>query len=95
LLDKVVAKHGLEFDYGGAVYGSSDHMPFAARLVPSVFFFSGLHGDYHRPADTWDKIDHNAAARLLEVIADLTMELTGGATPTFVRSTGASAAGVH
>ena len=40
-----------------AGYGSSDHTSFTAKQVPVLFFFSGLHGDYHKPSDTWDKID--------------------------------------
>ena len=38
-------------------YGSSDHTSFTAKQVPVLFFFSGLHADYHKPSDTWDKID--------------------------------------
>ena len=38
-------------------YGGSDHMSFTVKQVPVLFFFSGLHGDYHKPSDTWDKID--------------------------------------
>jgi len=37
-----------------------------------LFFFSGLHGDYHKPSDTADKIDPDSAAKLLEYIATLT-----------------------
>jgi Zn-dependent M28 family amino/carboxypeptidase len=47
-------------------YGSSDHFSFAPKQIPVLFFFSGMHGDYHRPSDTWDKIDAPAAAELLE-----------------------------
>jgi len=46
-------------DSGG--YGSSDHTSFTAKQVPVLFFFSGLHSDYHKPSDTWDKIDAPAA----------------------------------
>jgi S1-C subfamily serine protease len=35
-----------------------------------LFFFSGLHSDYHKPSDTWDKIDPDAAARLLNVVGE-------------------------
>ncbi len=38
-------------------YGSSDHTSFTTKQVPVLFFFSGLHADYHKPSDTWDKID--------------------------------------
>ena len=43
-------------------YGSSDHTSFTTKQVPVLFFFSGLHADYHKPSDTWDKIDAPAGA---------------------------------
>jgi hypothetical protein len=42
---------------GSAGLGASDDTSFSLRAVPSIFFFSGLHADYHRPSDDWDKID--------------------------------------
>ena len=36
-----------------------------------LFFFSGLHSDYHKPSDTWDKINAEGAARLLDVVEDV------------------------
>ncbi|EKB50534.1 Leupeptin-inactivating enzyme 1 precursor [Cecembia lonarensis LW9] len=38
-------------------YYRSDHYNFAKYNIPSIFFFSGLHDDYHTPADTVDKIE--------------------------------------
>ena len=64
----------LEFS-GQGDYGSSDHTSFTTKQVPVLFFFSGLHADYHRPSDTWDKIDAAQAAQLLNLIADLTTHL--------------------
>lgn len=40
------------------IYYRSDHYNFAKKGVPAVFFFSGLHEDYHQPTDTPDKIDY-------------------------------------
>jgi peptidase M28-like protein len=37
-------------------YNRSDHYNFAQKGIPSVFFFSGVHEDYHLPSDTVDKI---------------------------------------
>jgi Peptidase family M28/PDZ domain/PA domain len=48
-----------------AGYGSSDHTSFTTKQVPVLFFFSGLHGDYHKPSDTWEKINSKSAADLL------------------------------
>ncbi len=56
---------------GNDGYGSSDHTSFTAKQVPVLFFFSGLHGDYHKPSDTWDKIDSVHAVELLQLIADV------------------------
>lgn len=52
-------------------YGSSDHTSFTTKQVPVLFFFSGLHGDYHKPSDTADKIDAPDAATLLDYIGDV------------------------
>lgn len=86
-LDAVKPAHSLTLDLsdqGG--YGSSDHMSFYVSRVPVLFFFSGIHNDYHRPSDTWDKIDHEAAARLLALIGDAGARLVNGdPRPEYVR----------
>ena len=73
MLDQIVPKHSaLKVDYSeGPQSGSSDHTSFIAKRVPSLFFFSGLHGDYHKPSDTWDKIEGPTTAKLLEMVADI------------------------
>ena len=45
-------------------YYRSDHYNFAKRGIPSVFFFSGVHEDYHRPGDTPDKLDYDKMERI-------------------------------
>lgn len=44
--------------------GRSDHAAFARRRIPSVHFFTGLHDDYHAPADTADQINMVGAVRI-------------------------------
>lgn len=39
------------------IYFRSDHYNFARKGVPILFYFSGLHPDYHRPTDTVDRIN--------------------------------------
>src|SRR6516164_4490537 len=63
----------LELSQGG--YGSSDHTSFVTKRIPVLFFFSGLHSDYHKPSDIWEKINSDAAARLLNVVARCAVEL--------------------
>jgi Zn-dependent M28 family amino/carboxypeptidase len=46
----------------------SDHFNFARKEVPSIFFFSGVHEDYHRPSDEVEKIDADKAARISRMV---------------------------
>jgi aminopeptidase YwaD len=87
MLDRIAPRYHVTLDYSDATgYGSSDHTSFTIGKVPVLFFFSGLHGDYHKPSDTWDKIDAPAAATLLEMVADVTDDLRESAgRPQFVR----------
>jgi Zn-dependent M28 family amino/carboxypeptidase len=45
-------------------YRRSDHYNFAQKGIPVVFFFTGIHEDYHRPTDTVDKILFEKTARI-------------------------------
>ncbi len=42
---------------------NSDHAPFLNKQIPALFLFTGLHGDYHRASDTWDKINADGIAQ--------------------------------
>jgi hypothetical protein len=68
-----------------AGYGSSDHTSFTTKNVPVLFFFSGLHADYHKPSDTADKIDSADAAKLLDYVADLITHLENDPRPQYIR----------
>ena len=46
-----------------------------------LFFFSGLHADYHKPSDTWDKINAPSAALLLNMVADVMLQLADAPQP--------------
>ena len=87
MLEKLVPASSLKVDYSaGSSEGSSDHTSFTSHQVPALFFFSGLHGDYHKPSDTWDKIDAPAAAKLLAMVAEVAQALRDTPErPTFVK----------
>jgi Zn-dependent M28 family amino/carboxypeptidase len=38
-------------------YYRSDHYNFARYGIPVIFYFNGMHADYHKPTDTPDKVD--------------------------------------
>jgi Zn-dependent M28 family amino/carboxypeptidase len=41
------------------IYYRSDHYNFARKGVPIIFYFDGIHKDYHKPSDTPDKINYD------------------------------------
>ncbi|WP_298536966.1 M28 family peptidase [uncultured Algibacter sp.] len=46
----------------------SDHYQFALKGIPVIFYFNGVHDDYHRPSDTPDKIDYPLLAKRTKLI---------------------------
>jgi hypothetical protein len=55
---------GMQLDFSDSGYGSSDHTSFNTKKIPVLFFFSGLHTDYHKPSDTYDKINAEGAIKV-------------------------------
>jgi hypothetical protein len=75
LLEEEQSKSAFKIEYSAGGYSASDHTSFVAKQIPVLFFFSGLHSDYHKPSDTWDKINAPSAAHLLDFIDDVAMKL--------------------
>jgi hypothetical protein len=51
-----------------AYLGSSDHANFYYKKIPFVFFFSGLHADYHSVLDNPDKIDLTKLVKVSKLV---------------------------
>ena len=49
-------------------YERSDHFNFAKNNIPVIFFFSGVHEDYHGPGDTFDKIRYDLLTKRARLI---------------------------
>ena len=64
-LEELNESVGLSLDYSSSGMGASDHMSFNIKKIPVLFFFSGLHSDYHQPSDTADKINADGARKVL------------------------------
>jgi Zn-dependent M28 family amino/carboxypeptidase len=56
-------------------YTRSDHFNFARNGVPILFFFNGVHDDYHQVTDEIDKIDYDKMARIGRLIFYLGLEV--------------------
>ena len=50
-------------------FGPSDHSSFYSKQIPVLFFWTGTHNDYHKPSDTFEKINYDDEARILEMVA--------------------------
>ena len=66
---------GLKLDYTyneesdpNRFYYRSDHYNFAKNKIPIIFYFNGVHEDYHKPTDTPDKINYEILAKRTKLI---------------------------
>lgn len=67
---------GFELLYNvGLLTFASDQGPFIKREVPSVFFFAGMHDDYHTPADDVQKINFKKAERVAKLAFETALHI--------------------
>jgi aminopeptidase YwaD len=67
---------GLEVRQSDGI-GRSDHMSFYNKKIPVLHFFTGTHPDYHRPSDTWDKLNYEGMAKITDLILMTTRKIAG------------------
>lgn len=63
----------IKYDSSGT--GPSDHTSFYRKDIPVLFFFTGLHGDYHRPTDDYDKINYTGELQVIKYVYTLVENL--------------------
>jgi hypothetical protein len=56
-------------------YYRSDHYNFAKHNIPVIFFFNGVHDDYHQPTDTVDKIEFELMEKRAKLIFHTSWDL--------------------
>lgn len=52
-------------------FGGSDHMPFTQKEIPVLFFFTGIHEDYHMPSDDVEKINAPGEENVVKLVFDI------------------------
>lgn len=57
------------------IYGRSDHFMFARYNIPIVFFFTGLHADYHQVTDEPQYIDYPHYTKIVRFVHDLAIDV--------------------
>lgn len=65
------SKSVLNFKYDSSGSGPSDHTSFYRKNIPVLFYFTGLHTDYHKPSDDSNKINYNGIFKIYEHILHL------------------------
>ena len=55
--------------------GGSDHTSFYVKDIPVLFFFTGIHDDYHRPEDTADRVNYEGAAEIVSFAIDMMKDI--------------------
>ena len=72
----IASRQGIKLNLEADKYWTrSDHYTFAKRGIPSIFFFGGMHGDYHEPTDTADKINFEKLVRVVRLARDLALQV--------------------
>jgi aminopeptidase YwaD len=74
----------LRFDSSGT--GPSDHTSFYLKNIPVLFFFTGIHRDYHRPTDAADKINYLGELEIVKYIYSLAEKMDGRNKPAFAKT---------
>jgi len=57
----------IKIDSSGA--GPSDHTSFYRKNIPVLFYFTGLHTDYHKPSDDADKINYKGMVQIVKHVS--------------------------
>lgn len=73
--DQLYQAGNYRFDSSGQ--GPSDHTSFYLKNIPVLFYFTGLHTDYHKPSDDFDKINYNGQAAIVNHIFSLVKAADG------------------
>lgn len=67
----VMDKQKMIFKIDSSGAGASDHTSFYVKKIPVLFFFTGVHADYHRPSDDIKLINFEGEAKILEAVAGI------------------------
>ncbi len=75
LLPDLFASSDLEFETIASGTGPSDHSNFYRAGVPVLFFFTGLHNEYHRPEDKGHTVNPTGAIKIVDIVEHVAWEI--------------------
>ena len=87
--DSLVTVHNTDSSFALSLikdgFGPSDQSSFYAKQIPVVFFFTDLHSDYHRPSDTWDKLNYSGMEKVVRFVEGIAFDIdTEASRPKYV-----------
>lgn len=86
IVERRTREAGIEYLPDLSARGPSDHASFYGAGVPSLFFFTGVHPDYHQPGDDVEKINAAGGARIATLVNSIALDLINAdAAPVFAK----------
>ncbi len=71
LVDQAASDWKLSLNKKPEGLGPSDHSVFYSKKIPVLHAFTGLHGEYHTPADDWEKINASGEATVISFLEQI------------------------
>ncbi len=88
MLDSIAVLDTVKVIKASDAFSPSDHASFYKKDIPVFMFNSGVHEDYHRPSDDWDKLNYKGMSKIVSYIVKLTNTLgNSDSKPVFLKST--------
>ena len=75
LIERANAPYGLALAWDPSGVAPSDNTSFYRKRLPVLFFFTGIHPQYHTPDDTWDRIAAPEGAKVTSLVRDVVVEI--------------------
>lgn len=66
---------GLEVKFSSGRTGSSDHASFQRKEIPALHFYTGIHEDYHRPTDNWEKLNMEGMTKVSDLVLNVAQRI--------------------
>ena len=93
LVSEAAKDAAVNVELRGDPFAPSDHATFYTAGRPVLFFFTGAHPEYHRPSDTWDKINADGLRAVTALAARAIDTVAGDPTPPAYASVASAASG--
>ena len=86
--------HLFTFRFDSSGLGPSDHTSFYRKDIPVLFFFTGIHPDYHKPSDSYEKINYTGELQIVKLIYSVVEEFNKKGRLAFTRTRDTPAPGM-